>query len=114
MSGDVLFWEWLTPGNGCRYCSSDVSHLAVVQDIANSRVPHRRQTPHHVTVYCGVMRRCNRKTGFQHVLESGSSTAGRRYGKSPDDLPHDSRHDSTLESCLESPWSQINQTGSRV
>ena len=67
-----------TPGDGCRYCSSDVSHLAVVQDIANSRVPHSCQTPHHVTVYCGVMRRCrrSRKTGFQHVLESGSSTAG--------------------------------------
>jgi hypothetical protein len=109
-----------TPGNGCRYCSSDVSHLAVVQDIANSREPHSRQTPHHVTVYCGVMRRCrrSRKTGFQHVLESGSSTAGRRYGKSPDDSRHDSRHDSTLESCLESclesSWSQINQTGCRV
>ncbi|MEX7297899.1 hypothetical protein AB6U14_00030 [Klebsiella pneumoniae] len=46
----------------------------------------------------------SRKTGFQHLQESGSSTAKQsRYGKSPDDSPHDSPHDSNRELNQESP-----------
>ncbi|HBY5613878.1 TPA: hypothetical protein MIY28_28830 [Klebsiella pneumoniae] len=67
-------------------------------------------------IYCVAVKRCrrSRKTGFQHVQESGSSTAGNHVMQVAGRLTTRFTGDSSLESYLESPRLKNNQTGSRV
>ncbi len=54
------------------------------------------------------------ENGFQHVQESGSSTAGNHVMQVAGRLTTRFTGDSSLESYLESPRLKNNQTGSRV
>ncbi|HBX3405585.1 TPA: hypothetical protein MIR57_27605 [Klebsiella pneumoniae] len=67
-------------------------------------------------IYCVAVRRCrrSRKTRFQHVQESGTSTAGNDVMASRGRLTTRFTGDSSLESYPESPRLKNNQTGSRV
>ena len=67
-------------------------------------------------IYCVAVKRCrrSRKNGFQHVQESGSSTAGNHVMQVAGRLTTRFTGDSSLESYPESPRLKNNQTGSRV
>ncbi|QBH61293.1 hypothetical protein C3E96_028975 (plasmid) [Klebsiella pneumoniae] len=63
-----------------------------------------------------AVKRCrrSRKTGFQHVQESGSSRPAITLWQVAGRLTTRFTGDSALESYLESPRLKNNQTGSRV
>ena len=105
-----------------RSCCFYVMHEYASKCIARKFTPFSRgkscfrRSSHPKTVngdaiYCVAVKRCrrSRKTGFQHVQESGSSTAGNHVMQVAGRLTTRFTGDSTRDLTLESPRSKKNQ-----
>ncbi|KAA5663825.1 hypothetical protein F3G24_26990 [Klebsiella pneumoniae] len=77
--------------------------------------PHqtRLKTVNGCAIYCVAVKRCrrSRKTGFQHVQESGLSRPAITLWQVAGRLTTRFTGDSTRDLTLESPWSKSHQPG---